>query len=180
MSLDINWKVVTEPAFLDALKKRINEYLSSLTSLDFVNGLYIEELSLPLESQNNPPEIEIEEITAPKPPFYLQGEEQLGPKDMQITVKLKYESKLKVSISGDIVLNIPAPQFIALPIKVTLTHIHIVGRAIIVKCNNDRTLVSLCRDEETLFDYDLDSEIGDPTKHCKYYHHKDESFILMI
>lgn len=169
MSFEIKWDSITEPAFLETLKDSFNKKLVETHKMPWIQNLRIEKLQL---ASDMPPELSIETLEDLQPPFNLnlasQGHnsnDESFEENMQITLRTIYKSNVNIKIAGELVVNYPAPMFATLPFRVTIKTIQLNGRVIIARAGKHCTMISIVRDKDSEFDFDLDSEIGDTSKH---------------
>jgi distribution and morphology protein 12 len=61
----------------------------------------------------------------------ISQEKSAGPSmaedQVQVEMDIKYEGNLRLTISTELIINHPAPQFLILPIRMTLTKFHLNG-----------------------------------------------------
>lgn len=178
MSFEINWKALSAPESLERLRNSLNEQINGWHDGSMISGVSIEELAL----GPTPPDLLIEDISDPMPPFWLtpppssddRGEGTGGgdesPLDnLQITLAISYDSSVRVALRGELVVNYPSTKFISLPLRLLLKRVRLRAIRVIVARVDGRTMVSLRRGDrpDALLEYDFDTEIGDNAKHGK-------------
>lgn len=127
MSLELDWRAITDAAALASLRDTLNARLAGLAANGVVEGLCISELLLGA----TPPEIRIEDIQDPRPEFCAGSARSAdGSEDaerMQLSVRIHYSDAVRVVLQGALVVNYPAPSFLALPVCISISRIRVSG-----------------------------------------------------
>ena len=148
MSVNIRWDVVNSDEFKEKLVSAINQTLQKATeSIGFLQNLQVTGLKF----GENAPTIELLEILNPFDEFIrptrsnslkygyhlasffqenvFNGElgEEMEREDVQIVCSIKYKSDLEISIETELSLNDPSPSFISLPLRFSVTRVHLEG-----------------------------------------------------
>ena len=91
---------------------------------------------------------------------------------IQVRVRVRYTGDLHATVSTEICVNVPTPNFITLPLSLTLTSLDIDGEVIVVVRPDGSVLLSLENvddAESVLRDVQLNSLIGDTSKRGTQY-----------
>lgn len=177
MSFEINWEAISASESLERLRGSLNEQINSWHDGRLMDGVSIEELVL----GPTPPDLLIEEISDPMPPFWLNAPSTSGegggggdggaagsPLDnIQVTLAISYDSPVRVVLRGELIVNYPSAKFISLPLRLLLKRVRLRAIRAVVARVAGRTMISIRRDDhpDALMEYDFDTEIGDGAKH---------------
>ncbi len=194
MSFQFNWDAIRSTECLADLQEYLNDRVGQFLAGKKlpVDKLRFEQIVFDEE----PPEIIVQEIGHLEPPFcfsppsFSPGGETTeeaatvksasgnassssGLEDIQVTLLINYDSNLSIRISGELVVNQPSPKFLSLPISFTIRRIRLQNVHLIIAHRGDgknsasSSFIAIRREADTIIDYELDSEIGDASKHGK-------------
>lgn len=167
MSLDIHWEKLTEPSTLKTTVGWLNAKLTQhLEAFPIISDLHIELIDL----GTIPPEVSILDISDLQWPFLATAAQEPNNKsdNLQMTLHVSYDSPVFITLAGKLALNYPSPQFASLPLKLILRKIILLGKLILVR-SGATMMLSIVMDDDARLEYDIETEIGDPTKHGKKF-----------
>jgi distribution and morphology protein 12 len=182
MSLDINWTVLRQGLEEMNLQQFLNTQFETIQRPDFLGPL---EVTM-IDFGTIPPEMEIANITDPLEEFYYDEMDSLEssemevhgqPMDVQLEVHVGYQGNVQIQISTCLIVNQPTPEFMVLPLQLTLTRAHF--KATLVMAYIQSKLHFCLRESESILkDVSIESAIGDTDKQVLKNVGKIERFIV--
>lgn len=133
MLFDIDWLAVRTPAVHAAVRDWLNEQVGGMELPSFIHRVEVLEVDL----GSVPPEVTIRHIGDPFPEMYEAGESEEGlaaagdttpvpnPEDTQLTLEVRYEGNLAVTLHVELLLNYPSQEFLTLPVSLTLLEVFV-------------------------------------------------------
>lgn len=179
MSFDIHWEYISGQDSLKTTANFLNEAIQKeLARFPLISDFHLELVDV----GNNPPTIDLLDISDPQFPFQSAAGEghATNEKDVQMTLRVAFDSPVEVIISFSLTLNYPSSKFVSLPIRLTLRRINLMAKVIFVRTALQTIMISLVRDADTRLEYDFEAEIGDPNRHVLKKVGKVEGFIQSI
>jgi distribution and morphology protein 12 len=182
MSLDINWTVLRQSMEDLNLQQVLNSQFASIERPDFLGPLDVTYIDF----GTIPPEMEIVNITDPLQEFYYDDmdsmessdiEIQWQPMDVQLEVSVRYQGNIQIQISTSLIVNQPTPQFMILPLQLTLTRAHLQA-TLVLAYTHSKLHFCLGESESILKDISIESAIGDTDKQVLKNVGKIERFIV--
>jgi distribution and morphology protein 12 len=149
MSFQLNWELLQDGKEALQLKEYLNERFSTIVRPNFLGEVSVSKLDF----GTIPPKIAVENITDPMEEFYFDDisedisngsffEERTdsfteysqdviklekSELDAQVEVSIEYDGDMKMSISTELIVNQPTPNFLTLPLQLTVTKTSIKG-----------------------------------------------------
>ena len=197
MSFDINWPVLTSGPEADQIKDYLNQKFASVQRPNFLGHIKVSEFTF----GTIPPEIAIVDFTDPIPDFYYEesANSELnsnldspfvidsparsmpkGQWDCQVELSIAYKGDMKMTITTELIVNQPTPNFMTLPVKLTLTKTSLTAHALIAYIDQ---FINFCLLEpedggRILRDLTIESAIGDNNRQVLKNVGKIEKFIV--
>lgn len=170
MSIDINWNLF-DKQLSHEIQDKLNQYLDTIENPDFLGKLMITNLDF----GTIPPDLEIIDICDPSIEFYensdedydepmssvspwesasqsgstkekLIAEREGSSNHCQIECALRYKGDLTLKLSAEVLIHHPTPNFITLPLTLTLKHLELNARVI---CAYLGDTVNFCLNQES-------------------------------
>ncbi|AET38555.1 ERMES complex subunit MDM12 Ecym_3041 [Eremothecium cymbalariae DBVPG len=154
MSFDINWNKVNEdPKVNQNIKDFLNSYLESIVLPSYVNNIQMTKFKL----GELPPNIILKKIDDPLHEFYEAVAAETGSigdrkSDLQFLVEVDYKGDMLIEISAELVLNYPSPNFMRLPVKLTISDIGLHSLCLISYLQNQLFISFLCDVSDPILD----------------------------
>jgi distribution and morphology protein 12 len=197
MSFDINWNELTAGVDTLQIQNYLNEKFKSIERPNFLGQVEVFNISF----GTIPPEIAVVNITDPLEEFYFEGSSQenseqgksgeseecdshipvLAKKDFdaQVELSIEYKGDMSMAIKTELIVNQPTPNFMSLPLTLTLTKTSLKANAIIAYLGKH---INFClrepEGESILRDLSIDSAIGDQNRQVLKNVAKIERFIV--
>lgn len=194
MSFQLNWELLQDGKEALQLKEYLNERFSTIVRPNFLGKVSVSKLDF----GTIPPKIAVENITDPMEEFYFDDisedisngsffvertdsfteysqdviKLEKSELDAQVEVSIEYDGDMKMSISTELIVNQPTPNFLTLPLQLTVTKTSIKGiwyldaATAIIAYMQDRVNFCLKNPGKTqiLKDLSIESIIGDGNK----------------
>ncbi|KAJ3306487.1 hypothetical protein HDV03_005097 [Kappamyces sp. JEL0829] len=205
MSFDIRWELLQDGLEARQLVLFLNTRFASIQRPNFLGPIQVQSFSF----GSIPPEVTIDNITEPMEDFYFAefhdaqsfsdtptypsqkdsfDSGSVGPEctilrnetDCQIEISIAYKGDMSMCISTELIVNQPTPNFMCLPLTLTLTKSNFKATAIVAYLGNS---INFCLQEpeggdSILREFAIESAIGDGSKQVLKNVGKIEKFIL--
>ncbi|AAS51215.2 ACL013Cp [Eremothecium gossypii ATCC 10895] len=146
MSFDINWNKINEDSTINQRARAfLNEHLESLQLPSYVSNIKMTDFKL----GTIPPRITLKQIDNPLDDFYealrLEGASIGGrDTDVQFLMEVDYKGDMLIELSAELVLNYPSPNFMQLPVKLTISDIGIHSLCLVAYLQRQLFISFLC------------------------------------